>query len=972
MSTEPMDTEATLPVLDPRSEGLQRRRTPGTTPRRGLGGTVAAFTSLAAAVLAFAGAWTRGDAVIDGPGVAMYVRLALDHLTASGRVSYWLPEIWAGTPAWAVAPSLQVFAIVPFAAVFGPTAGTKVVTLGLQVLGAWGTFVLARSLWRNTPAALVAGVVYGLSPLVISLAALTGAESAMGVVAATPWLVWSLRKGLRGDGTRYVVGAGMISAFAVLHQAEYAYGLALLCVCLLAMEVGRARRGLTTVSAGRILARASLVVAVALGLIAYWLLPFVALGQSFILSPPALLHSELATGIANIVGRDLGLFLHRSGELHGAVSSNRPGLITHVLYLGWVPAAMTMVSAAIISRRSDDGTLSAILVASTIALWMSTGSVSLAEGGPVARHQVLPLLVIGVLAGLVFGGFVRRAGPTRAVRPTLALVAVFLFVAPYVAPFVVLRNIIPLLGSIRFPRFYVVAVLGLALGTAWPVTRAAQWVPAQRRRLAVAAPGLLAIIIVGAVVADSWPYQSFYRLRNPADSAAYRDASAQIAARPAGSRVIPNTFDSRTSASLLRAGADLSLAWPHPLAGTQVWRLTEEALLAPTGFSNGALGLSSTAYTAGENLENAGTGAEAVSSVELVANPRNLPVVRAYDRVMVVDDRSITPELSVALAYRHIGVVAGGASVARELTAMVSSPVVPAPACDGRSTTRLPDALAGEVGLACGLHRWLSTTAVGWRPLGGGSPPGSTFTAIADGLKGMSVWLYDPSGHAQLVLHELGGDGRTVGPEIARVGGSGIDEYGMTLFKFDPVAGSAGRRYLFDIECPDCYQELAPQIIAVQAYEGNGDLLLGRQRDPDHEAAFAPVYEQVAAEAPSTTKVVGHRLGPGSWRVETTGSRPALVVVAEADFPGWQARVDGRSVPVLEADGAFLGVPVAAGNHKVTLEYHAPTAATLGRLITAATLLAIVVAGLWSRRKRTRDKRAPIGSGASTVTPADT
>ena len=72
------------------------------------------------AVLGFSGAWTGGALVLDGPGLSLYVRLALDHLGAERTVPYWLPDLWAGAPVWVVTPTLPVFLLVPLATALGP------------------------------------------------------------------------------------------------------------------------------------------------------------------------------------------------------------------------------------------------------------------------------------------------------------------------------------------------------------------------------------------------------------------------------------------------------------------------------------------------------------------------------------------------------------------------------------------------------------------------------------------------------------------------------------------------------------------------------------------------------------------------------------------------------------------------------------------------------------------------------------
>jgi hypothetical protein len=925
---------------------------------------------LAAAVVGFTGGWTRGALTIDGPGVSLYVRVALDHLVSHGRVGYWMPEIWAGTPVWALGPAFPILLLVMPAPLFGAASAVKLGILALQVAGACGAYVLARSLWDSAPAALVAGLVYGVDPLVISHGALIGSETIIGVIAAAPWLVWSLRRGLRGDGTRYLVVAGLVAAFAILHQAEHAYGLLPLSAFLVALEAGRVRRGRAGVTASRFLGRIGLVAGVALGAIAHWLVPFVVLHKWFVLSPPALVQGELLHGLANTVAREPGIFFHRSGGLHGVVGPYRQGLIAHVQYLGWVPVCVTVVTALLLALRDDERTLSAVLLASAVTVWLSTGAVSLADGGPVMRGQVVPMAVTGLVAGALIGGFLRRLCLRRATAPVLLAAAALLFALPYLRPFLLARRVVPFLSSIRFPRFYVVAVLGLALGTAWPVTRLHAWLPRHRPRVAAIATAALAFALAGGVLADAWPYRSFYRLRPPADAAAYRQASQTLAARPAGSRVAPGILDAGPVNSLSRTGADLSMGWPHPVAGAQVWRLTLEASLGPGGYAAAALGLSGTSYVASEQVAGPTTPLAAVTAVQVTPNPRYLPVARAYDQALVVADRSISPELAVALAHRNVGVVTGGHAVARSLGPTAVATLASRRACGDPPVTRLPGGVSGEVGVACEMHPWLSNLLFGIDLADTDRMPGSSFRAVSDGLRGVSVWFHDPPGQSQLVLRELSADG-SPGREMARVKASGTDENGMTVFGFDPVTDSAGRSYVFDVECPDCFSELAPQVVVSRTGNGGGDLLTKGRLDRTRMAAFAPVYDRMATAPSSSTKVDAHRVAPGRWRVETSGARPALVVVAEGYFPGWRARVDGRRTPVLEADGAFLGVPVGPGNHQVTLDYQVPAAATAGRLITGGTLVAVTVAALRSRRRRGHRPGEPRESGVAMAAPTD-
>lgn len=237
---------------------------------------------LALAVAAFSGLWRAGALVIDGPGMSLYVRLSKDHLLADGRIPYWISEMWAGTPLWALGPSLPVFMLVPLAAAVGPDVAVKIAILAFQVAGGWGAFVLARSLWGRSPAAVMTGLLYALHPVIVAHGALAGAETSVGVTAAVPWILWALRRGLRGEGTRFVVVAGLVSALGVLHQPEFAPALAVLCVAMLAVELGRVRIGGTQSTASQVVGRMGAAVAVCLGAVAHWLLPFLALGNSFV------------------------------------------------------------------------------------------------------------------------------------------------------------------------------------------------------------------------------------------------------------------------------------------------------------------------------------------------------------------------------------------------------------------------------------------------------------------------------------------------------------------------------------------------------------------------------------------------------------------------------------------------------------------------------------------------------------------
>ena len=83
----------------------------------------------------------------------------------------------------------------------------------------------------------------------------------------------------------------------------------------------------------------------------------------------------------------------------------------------------------------------------------------------------------------------------------------------------------------------------------------------------------------------------------------------------------------------------------------------------------------------------------------------------------------------------------------------------------------------------------------------------------------------------------------------------------------------------------------------------------------------------------------------------TEGRR--LLVLADVDYPGWVARVDGRPVEILRANFAFRAVPVPAGAHRVTFRYE-PASFLVGSIVSIVTLAAGLLGGILTHRKARR------------------
>lgn len=118
--------------------------------------------------------------------------------------------------------------------------------------------------------------------------------------------------------------------------------------------------------------------------------------------------------------------------------------------------------------------------------------------------------------------------------------------------------------------------------------------------------------------------------------------------------------------------------------------------------------------------------------------------------------------------------------------------------------------------------------------------------------------------------------------------------------------------------------------------------LAGQDFDP---RSVVLLFSTLAADADGETDQVQHvRDEPGELTFRVRSGGAAVLLVSEAYFPGWRARVDGRSTPVLRADGALMAVSVPAGEHVVVLDY-LPAALLWGAAISVLALA--IVAALW-------------------------
>jgi hypothetical protein len=87
----------------------------------------------------------------------------------------------------------------------------------------------------------------------------------------------------------------------------------------------------------------------------------------------------------------------------------------------------------------------------------------------------------------------------------------------------------------------------------------------------------------------------------------------------------------------------------------------------------------------------------------------------------------------------------------------------------------------------------------------------------------------------------------------------------------------------------------------------------------DAQSSARASTSRAAEKSPAVAKIASS--APGRLEVVTTSTSTRFLVVHDLYYPGWVAAVDGRSSPIIRADGLFRAVEVPAGTHHVSFRF---------------------------------------------------
>lgn len=95
---------------------------------------------------------------------------------------------------------------------------------------------------------------------------------------------------------------------------------------------------------------------------------------------------------------------------------------------------------------------------------------------------------------------------------------------------------------------------------------------------------------------------------------------------------------------------------------------------------------------------------------------------------------------------------------------------------------------------------------------------------------------------------------------------------------------------------------------------------------------------------------------PERLALRVVSEQPCILALAELDYPGWRATIDGQAAAILRIDGALRGLVVAAGDHRIEMVFR-PISVYGGAFISAAVFAGAAALWIWLMRQDDSNRR---------------
>ena len=145
---------------------------------------------------------------------------------------------------------------------------------------------------------------------------------------------------------------------------------------------------------------------------------------------------------------------------------------------------------------------------------------------------------------------------------------------------------------------------------------------------------------------------------------------------------------------------------------------------------------------------------------------------------------------------------------------------------------------------------------------------------------------------------------------------------------------------------------VVPEVVPVEEFDEAMAWLKARDVRQLAHAAVVQGGRTLSSPAALNAGLTWRRITPNLLELEVSLAHPGFLVLSQAWYPDWRARIDGEPAEVWKTNGALSGVYVPSGEHSVAFAYR-PHWTWVGGVVSAVTWAALVLCGPiglpWSR-----------------------